>query len=271
MNEKLFETLKKLSSSIVAVIGIISVCFTIVENKEKSSTLLIALICALFLIVTIIFNAFKSLNRDKEVEIVEKWIRYNKKREEIDAKIARLNNQIMYYDKTSYLDLNRMIFSAQSTSYSNKMINYNNFILQFGLDVSQMSIKKGSALFLTPFTTSGEKLYRCCRDILERMDIFLQRTDNYMEKEDIMMNIVSMILQSEIVIVNINERNPNVYYELGISHALGKPTILLSEDNQNILSDIGFDIRQKRIIIYKNDKDLKDQLLYIISNIKRNI
>lgn len=151
------------------------------------------------------------------------------------------------------------------------MINYNNFILQFGLDVSTMHIKKGSALFLTPFTAGGDHLYRSCRDILARMDIFLQRTDNYMEKEDIMMNIVSLILQSEIIIVNINGRNPNVYYELGISHALGKPTILLSEDNKNILSDIGFDIRQKRIIIYKNDRDLEKQLLYIVSNIKRNI
>ena len=98
----------------------------------------------------------------------------------------------------------------------------------------------------------------------------MQRTDNYVEKEDIMMNIVSLIVQSEIVIVNINGRNPNVYYELGIAHAIGKPTILLSETKFES-DDIAFDLRQKRIIMYSSMQDLEQQLLYQISRLKNKV
>ena len=80
------------------------------------------------------------------------------------------------------------------------------------------------------------------------------------------MNIISLLVQSEIVIVNINGRNPNVYYELGIAHAIGKPTILISDSS--FAEEIGFDIRQKRIIMYESINDLEKQLLYQVSRLK---
>ena len=95
----------------------------------------------------------------------------------------------------------------------------------------------------------------------------LKKTDNQVEKDDILMNIVSLIVKAELIIVNINGQNPNVYYELGIAHAIGKPTILLSRTNLG-LEDIGFDIRQKRIIMYRSDRELEQQLLYQVSRIK---
>lgn len=134
------------------------------------------------------------------------------------------------------------------------------------MDVSQLKIKENSAVFLTPFNKSGNQLFQTCQSILSDLDIFLQRTDNRVEKDDILMNIVSLIVQSEIVIANIDGRNPNVYYELGIAHTLGKPTILLSESSS--LEDVGFDIRQKRIIIYHSKEDLEKNLLYQINRIR---
>lgn len=98
--------------------------------------------------------------------------------------------------------------------------------------------------------------------------MFLRKTDNLVEKDDILMNIVTLIIQSEFVLVNLDGRNPNVYYELGIAHALGKPTILLSNAGYR-LDDIGFDIRQKRIIIYENRNQLETELLSQINMLKK--
>lgn len=40
--------------------------------------------------------------------------------------------------------------------------------------------------------------------------------------------------------------NPNVFYELGLAHALNKPVVLVSSNED----DVPFDLRHIRVIIY---------------------
>ena len=56
--------------------------------------------------------------------------------------------------------------------------------------------------------------------------------------KDIFTHIITPILQSYIIIVNINGRNPNVFYVLGICHALGKSVILISQSKKELPFDI---------------------------------
>ncbi|MGD1093391.1 MAG: hypothetical protein ABSB35_15555 [Bryobacteraceae bacterium] len=56
------------------------------------------------------------------------------------------------------------------------------------------------------------------------------------------------IEQSEIVIAEITPPNPNVFYELGYAHALGKPTILLAQRG----AELPFDIRGFRVVFYSD-------------------
>lgn len=204
-----------------------------------------------------------------DVYKLDKWIQYDKQRIEIEEQMDALSMQLMNSDITKYIDINRLIFSGQSQLGGKGLINYNTFLQQFGLEKGTIKLKENSGAFLTPFNKKGDQLYKTCREILSDTGIFLQRSDNYVDKDDILMNIVSLIVQSEIIIVNIDGRNPNVYYELGIAHALGKPTILLSEI-ENGLIDKEFDIKQKYIIFYRNYSDLKDQLLVKITQIRKS-
>jgi nucleoside 2-deoxyribosyltransferase len=50
------------------------------------------------------------------------------------------------------------------------------------------------------------------------------------------------------VVAEITERNPNVYYEVGYAHAQGKPTILLVQTN----TKLPFDMSAYRCIFYEN-------------------
>ncbi len=52
--------------------------------------------------------------------------------------------------------------------------------------------------------------------------------------------------QAEIVIAEITPANPNVFYELGYAHALGKPTILLARRG----AELPFDIQSFRVVFY---------------------
>jgi ActR/RegA family two-component response regulator len=64
-------------------------------------------------------------------------------------------------------------------------------------------------------------------------------------------NIIEEILDSlnraDVVIADMTDRNPNVFYELGIRHALRNATILISQN----LDDIPFDLRPYATHIYK--------------------
>ena len=64
----------------------------------------------------------------------------------------------------------------------------------------------------------------------------------------IFQDIQREIEQAEIVIAEITPANPNVFYELGYAHALGKPTILLARRE----SELPFDIRSFRVVFYND-------------------
>ena len=262
-------------SSIISVFAVIVSIFAIngkqLENMHSYITTIIIGISASIIVEVLFYFIQRTMNSSKkETYKLDKLIRYSKKRKELEEEISLLTRELMHSDLSEYLNVNRLVFEGQNIIGNNKSINYKVFLKQFGLLNDNIEIRKNSAVFLTPFTEEGEHLFRDCQKILSNVDIFLQRTDNYVEKEDIMMNIVSLIVQSEIVIVNINGRNPNVYYELGIAHAIGKPTILLSETKFES-DDIAFDLRQKRIIMYSSMQDLEQQLLYQISRLKNKV
>ena len=62
----------------------------------------------------------------------------------------------------------------------------------------------------------------------------------------IMDQIWSGINSAKVLVAELTTRNPNVFYELGLSHALQKPVVLVSS-NEN---DVPFDLHHIRVIYY---------------------
>jgi len=54
---------------------------------------------------------------------------------------------------------------------------------------------------------------------------------------------------SRAVVCDCTDRNPNVFYEIGIAHTLGREVVLLSQNG----ADIPFDLRHLRYIPYLNN------------------
>jgi hypothetical protein len=48
------------------------------------------------------------------------------------------------------------------------------------------------------------------------------------------------------MLADLTDKNPNVYYELGLAHAARKPVLLLTQD----IEDVPFDLRGLRVITY---------------------
>ena len=66
------------------------------------------------------------------------------------------------------------------------------------------------------------------------------RTGNIIE------DILDNLNRADLVIADLTDKNPNVFYELGVRHALRHATILISQR----LEDIPFDLRPLAIHVY---------------------
>lgn len=73
------------------------------------------------------------------------------------------------------------------------------------------------------------------------------RADNIKNSQNILKDIVRGIAASDLVVADLTDSNANVYYELGLAHALGSPVILLTQS----IDDLPFDLRSYRVIPYK--------------------
>ena len=78
--------------------------------------------------------------------------------------------------------------------------------------------------------------------------------------------IVMKIIQAQFVIAVLDGRNPNVLYEVGIAHAIGKLVILLVKREKS--NDLPENLKGNRLLIYKNEDDLFDQLSLTLSSIE---
>jgi len=85
------------------------------------------------------------------------------------------------------------------------------------------------------------------RHLEEKFPVEVERADNRILTKPVMEKIRSQIQAADIVIGDITGRNPNVFYELGLAEAWGKPAVLLTGDT---LAEAPADVRHFEFICY---------------------
>jgi hypothetical protein len=120
---------------------------------------------------------------------------------------------------------------------------------------------------LMPFKSSFDRIYKeSIKNAVESCGLKCFRADDLFLPTIILEDIWIHICKSKIIIADVTGRNPNVFYELGIAHTLGKPVIIITQNK----TDIPFDIAQFRYILYSNSKSglnlLRDNLSVALNN-----
>ena len=106
---------------------------------------------------------------------------------------------------------------------------------------------KREAFVLMPFDEAFTDIYEnLIKDSFEAAGFRVYRADDIESQQNILRDIVTAIATAEVVIADLTDSNPNVYYELGLAHALRKPVVLLTQD----IGSVPFDLRSYRVIEY---------------------
>jgi hypothetical protein len=119
------------------------------------------------------------------------------------------------------------------------------------ISFSNFSVKgdRPRAFVVMQFAEPYDTFYReVIQSQAEAAGFDVLRIDEKVGPGVIFQDIQKEIEQAEVVIAEITPANPNVFYELGYAHALGKPTILLAQRN----AALPFDIRSFRVVFYND-------------------
>lgn len=113
--------------------------------------------------------------------------------------------------------------------------------------------KKDTCFTIMPFGGYFDSYYKdIFRPAIKAAGLVPYRADDLYRPSAIVNDIWTYTKNAKIILADLTGKNPNVFYELGLAHALAKPAILVTES----LDDIPFDLRGLRIIQYnKNEPD----------------
>jgi hypothetical protein len=109
---------------------------------------------------------------------------------------------------------------------------------------------------MMPFDAGFAPVYDSLKATVARVDLRCRRVDEIWENPAIIQDIVSLIDRSRVVICDCTGRNPNVFYEIGIAHTLGREVILITQNK----GDIPFDLRHLRYVLYLNNAEGREAL-----------
>ncbi len=125
---------------------------------------------------------------------------------------------------------------------------------------------------LMPFGQEFSDVYMLIRDAVVEVEENLStnieciRADEFIGPGKITDQIIKAIGEADIIIADISDSNPNVMYELGLAHTMGKAAIIITQDAQGS----PFDIAGFRMILYDRNrlvKDLRHPLVSFISSL----
>jgi hypothetical protein len=186
----------------------------------------------------------KSLNLQTAIFLVERDLMYSnafgisfpkpfldlgEKELEANAKAITetyLNDELLTIEKLNRMVRINPIFQGRDFMINNKLV-----------------------FMLSPFSEPFNTIFTDhIKPTVENIDnIKCYRADNIYDNKPIIEDIWKSINEASIIISELTGRNPNVFYETGIAHTVGKEVILITQN----IEDVPFDLRHLRCIVYE--------------------
>lgn len=113
---------------------------------------------------------------------------------------------------------------------------------------------------MMPFNAAFAGTYDAVKRVADHMGLECLRADDIWDNSTFMQDIFDLIFCAKVVVVDFTGRNPNVMYETGIAHTLGKTVIPITQSLDDIPSDLGHHRALKYLPNEQGYKDLSNEL-----------
>lgn len=122
-------------------------------------------------------------------------------------------------------------------------------IVTFAPDVFQIpdkAVESNVLSVMMPFEGRFSGTYNAIRNVCNRLGIDCRRADDIWDNSILIQDVFDLIFTARAVLTDFTDRNPNVFYETGVAHTLGKLVIPITQS----VADIPFDLRHHRALTY---------------------
>ena len=142
-----------------------------------------------------------------------------------------------YLDKT---------FPGESTYVSAKPSERRITFAPYVFQVPDAHVELDLVAVMMPFAMEFRNVYEAIKKAAGTCNLRCLRADDIWEETTIVQDIFNLIFRAQVVVVDFSGKNPNVMYETGIAHTLGKHVVPISQT----LEDVPFDMRHHRVLKY---------------------
>ena len=109
---------------------------------------------------------------------------------------------------------------------------------------------------MMPFDAAYSGVYQAMQAAAHEVGMRCQRADDIWEADTVIQDVVNLIGRAKIVVCDMTGRNPNVFYETGVAHTLGRDVILIAQN----AGDVPFDVGHIRHLRYLNNGEGRTRL-----------
>lgn len=118
--------------------------------------------------------------------------------------------------------------------------------------------EKIDVFVLMPFNAKMEKVYtNHIKKLGEELGLTIRRADDIFAPGPFMEKVWDGICSAQLILADCTQKNPNVFYEIGMAHTVGKKVVLITRSEKDIPSDI----KHYDYIPYVYDPEGAEQLI----------
>jgi hypothetical protein len=118
-------------------------------------------------------------------------------------------------------------------------------------EVPETGVEADLVAAMMPFSPEFEPVFQAINLASTTTGLRCLRAKDIWVHETVIQDIFGLIFRSQIVVCDFSGKNPNVFYEAGIAHTLGKTVIPITQAD----TDIPFDLRHHRYLRYLNNDE----------------
>ena len=104
---------------------------------------------------------------------------------------------------------------------------------------------------MMPFRLEFAGMLDAVRAASQEVGLTCRNANEVWDHDEIIQDIFALIYRSRFVVCDFTTQNPNVFYEAGIAHTLGRPVIPITQD----IDALPFDLKHRRALVYSSDPE----------------